>query len=76
MDKRKLKFRGGLHKNLIGSQISSKSGTSDTLSLHEAASATKSSLLSGKLLSTQSKLVEQIGILKLKQIVKQKNFQV
>ncbi|XP_076380583.1 fancd2 isoform X2 [Megalopta genalis] len=35
MDRRKLKSRGGLHKNLIGSQISSRTTTPDTKSLNE-----------------------------------------
>ncbi|XP_078052345.1 Fanconi anemia complementation group D2 isoform X2 [Augochlora pura] len=42
MDRRKLKSRGGLHKNLIASQISSITATSDTKSLNEE------TLLSGK----------------------------
>ncbi|XP_076231297.1 fancd2 [Calliopsis andreniformis] len=53
MDKRKLKFGGSLHKNLIGSQVSSKSGLSSTQSLNEERST--STLLSVKTFSTQSK---------------------
>ncbi|KOX76250.1 Fanconi anemia group D2 protein like protein [Melipona quadrifasciata] len=54
MDKRKLKFRGGLHKNLIGSQTSSSSSLSQTKSLTEQLPRNDSVLLAGKILSTQS----------------------
>ncbi|XP_076181761.1 fancd2 isoform X2 [Ptiloglossa arizonensis] len=55
MDKRKLKFRNGLHKNLIGSQISTKSGIcSETKTQNDETSKSKSMLLSGKTFSSQS----------------------
>ncbi|XP_076619726.1 fancd2 isoform X1 [Colletes latitarsis] len=54
MDKRKLKFKGGLHKNLIGSQISSKNGTPETKTQNNRPSTSKTLLLSGKTFSSQS----------------------
>ncbi|XP_031836620.1 fancd2 isoform X2 [Nomia melanderi] len=55
MDRRKLKIGRGLHNNLVGSQISSKSGTFDTKSLNEGTSfSNRTSLLGGKTFSTQS----------------------
>ncbi|XP_043521887.1 Fanconi anemia group D2 protein homolog isoform X2 [Frieseomelitta varia] len=54
MDKRKLKFKGGLHKNLIGSQTSSSSSLSQTKSLTEQLPRNNSVLLAGKIFSTQS----------------------
>ncbi|XP_003402300.2 Fanconi anemia group D2 protein [Bombus terrestris] len=54
MDKRKLKFRGGLHKNLIGSPTSSRSDISQTKSLIEQLPRNNSTLLAGKVFSTQS----------------------
>ncbi|XP_003701839.3 fancd2 [Megachile rotundata] len=54
MDKRKLKFKGSLHKNLIGSQVSSQSNASNTKSLTQKPAKTKSLLLAEKTLSTQS----------------------
>ncbi|XP_076664603.1 fancd2 [Andrena cerasifolii] len=54
MDKRKLKFRGGLHKNLTASQGSSKTGTTlGSTSLSEELS-NKRTLLRGKTFTTQS----------------------
>lgn len=65
MDKRKLKFRNGLHKNLIGSQISTKSGIcSETKTQNDETSKSKSMLLSGKTFSSQSKSIEEIFQLK------------
>lgn len=60
MDKRKLKFRGGLHKNLIGSPTSSRSNISQTKSLIEQLPRNNSTLLAGKVFSTQSKLIDEI----------------
>ncbi|XP_054004824.1 Fanconi anemia group D2 protein homolog isoform X1 [Hylaeus anthracinus] len=55
MDKRKLKFRGGLHKNLIGSQTSLNSGSSFETKSHNAEPSTsKITLLSNKTFSSQS----------------------
>lgn len=60
MDKRKLKFKGGLHKNLIGSQTSSSSNLSQTKSLTEQLPRNNSVLLAGKIFSSQSKFIDEI----------------
>lgn len=53
MDKRKLKFKS-LHKNLISSQVSSTSDIYETRSLIEQLPKNNSTLLAGKVFSTQS----------------------
>lgn len=55
MDRRKIKLKGSLHKNLIGSQTSSQSN-SDAISLTAKPARNKSLLLAEKTLSTESKL--------------------
>lgn len=56
MDKRKLKFKS-LHKNLISSQVSSTSDIYETRSLIEQLPKNNSTLLAGKVFSTQSKFI-------------------
>ncbi|KOC69758.1 Fanconi anemia group D2 protein [Habropoda laboriosa] len=55
MDKRKLKFGGGLHKNLIGSQVSSGNNTSQVKSPNEELTRNTTTLLASKISSTQNK---------------------
>lgn len=65
MDKRKLKFKS-LHKNLISSQVSSTSDIYETRSLIEPKN--NSTLLAGKVFSTQSKFIYKY--FKIKKIIK------
>lgn len=67
MDKRKLKFKS-LHKNLINSQVSSTSDIYETRSLIEQLPKNNSTLLAGKVFSTQSKFIYKY--FKIKKIIK------
>ncbi|CAK9805328.1 Fanconi anemia group D2 protein homolog [Anthophora plagiata] len=55
MDKRKLKLGGSLHKKLIGSQISTESNSSQVKLLNQELTKNTSTLLTGKISSSQSK---------------------
>ncbi|KZC11603.1 PREDICTED: Fanconi anemia group D2 protein homolog [Dufourea novaeangliae] len=64
MDKRKFKFRGGLHKNIIRSQVLSDSGSSDTKSLHEETLVNRNTLLSSNSFSSQCQGLAESTVIK------------